>query len=1522
MPAAGRSLHGGLGDPPPLFFATQHTQSARSQNEIARSQKPPKSYTPPSFRAHPPPSLADFEALGFQARGFRQPCGYFVERGFCDDPGFQQLCPASCQLCFRTGPTIRTSASCDRNVEDDICRTFSEAALMVHAVCDMALVRDACPFRCGLCTRAPFALTTPPSIPPSTSTPTPGPTVAPTTAPTAAPTGVPTYTLAPSLRAPDLADSMLGIQTHQPPTPARTSGSADAMCEDVRRWAEQCLVWAGWGYCEVGSVFHPLVLSNCRLSCGSCRPEPDAPRPGPTPGPGVTGTATVAIRLPLTPGPPGLTSDPTLPASEPVTAAAGSAPSSPRTGGGSPTHRSAPRPQHENTIDPGKLNDDTTDEAGSSAVWKAAVVVMAAIAGFVCLITVATCAVSARMRHRLTQLAAARDSARVQRKYTASSKQVVPESAAAAAAFASRLGTTAQTCVGRETPTWDTFGSPEQPSAVRSPAVSGRESLWLKELDAVTGKPTGGLGQDGAPHAGLDGWCSNERGGQYVADYDERDSVVGGSNEGATDNGSIAGSELSVAAGAPWQANTAHEAFGVNMDIFRSRPHQARTCQAASEDRSHATPANGGRRRGLSVTRLGPRSARSASTKSLFARVGAAVAEVVLTTSSDPAVDRRSDIGPVEVRSCTASPNQPMAVPAKQASDWDMLFKARADDRQPPSEHGNTPSDYTSGRGIQRHTHMSFINTTSFSPPPEEARAVPSETSSSAAGATQARPEEAEAQKTPPPPVGVSNKSSPQRNPKGAIVCKLVSDWDRVMGETAEPPRPVFVARPRLLSGYEEQPIDPRPSKRAPAFPDTTMKLPPAVLNVAEQTTNHGDHRANSLPLLRRLGTWSPRFGNGRRTPTSTTVEAVVTSRDAIIPQTGRRSNLGEHPPHMPGSQCSTGRAASAAAAPWSMIVAQDTDPTIALFGFEGDDLDGVDDFGDPGPAASPTARPTGRRISVCAPGCEDETDAPALRATPGVAGRQSAQAGASPNADRSNIPLPAATAAAARSTDPDDVSPKMGSLDAAAVAREQDEDEFERLVQDQGLLSALGFGGESTVAAEPGRTALDAAAELDTPRRAVNSERPRKPETALLTVGADTPGVFTGKGLDMFDVLDAQTRPNRRTSSLQRPGHAIVPPPRLPSITLSPLPPALPGIGRPPSEALAGPEARSPQAAGQRVAVPSLPPQAAGQRVAVPSLPPHGNGSSHRNATPVVQPHAISARAQAQAVQSVRRTSGSQRASWTRGQSTKLQLAIAEVAASEEAYLKDVDALIQLLLIPMHRMSIAGGGVDDTLGHEAYQAMVESAELLLATGKAFLQAMSKRRAAEAAALETGAGTAGGCWLPDVTLKFVPHFQRAFLAYCRTSVHLNVLFRNMSRGFKTLLQKAQADPLCRRLPPDAFVLAPIQRVTRYPILLAAVLNATATDPMHACTDHEDADAVRCAAAVDQLKYVARMCNERIESMSLTRPLAVRGKKTSKRSDSSCDAHVSPYDSRESRAISPYRRGFFSPTPVGSTVSHS
>lgn len=194
-----------------------------------------------------------------------------------------------------------------------------------------------------------------------------------------------------------------------------------------------------------------------------------------------------------------------------------------------------------------------------------------------------------------------------------------------------------------------------------------------------------------------------------------------------------------------------------------------------------------------------------------------------------------------------------------------------------------------------------------------------------------------------------------------------------------------------------------------------------------------------------------------------------------------------------------------------------------------------------------------------------------------------------------------------------------------------------------------------------------------------------------------------------------------------------------------------------------------------------------------------------------------------------------------------KRQEAIAEVAASESAYLKDVAVLLNVLLKPMQQMSIAGTPVDESVSHEAYRAMVESVEALLGNGTNFLRSLRKRQS-EAIVVES---------VSDIVQEMLPNLELTFSAYCSTSMYLQQLFKNRSPGMKKLIAAVKADPLSRSLPPDAFVLAPIQRVARYPMLLQAVAERT---------DSDHPDAGRTAAAQASAKGMAQMMNARLRTL--------------------------------------------------------
>ena len=104
-----------------------------------------------------------------------------------------------------------------------------------------------------------------------------------------------------------------------------------------------------------------------------------------------------------------------------------------------------------------------------------------------------------------------------------------------------------------------------------------------------------------------------------------------------------------------------------------------------------------------------------------------------------------------------------------------------------------------------------------------------------------------------------------------------------------------------------------------------------------------------------------------------------------------------------------------------------------------------------------------------------------------------------------------------------------------------------------------------------------------------------------------------------------------------------------------------------------------------------------------------------------------------------------------------KRQEAIAEVAASESAYLKDVAVLLNVLLKPMQQMSIAGSPVDESVSHEAYRAMVESVEALLGNRTNFLRSLRKRQS-EAIVVES---------VSDIVQEILPNLELTFSAYCR-----------------------------------------------------------------------------------------------------------------------------------------------------------
>eukprot|EP00041_Stephanoeca_diplocostata_P027861 m.776560 g.776560 ORF g.776560 m.776560 type:complete len:887 (-) comp23263_c0_seq21:4131-6791(-) len=197
-----------------------------------------------------------------------------------------------------------------------------------------------------------------------------------------------------------------------------------------------------------------------------------------------------------------------------------------------------------------------------------------------------------------------------------------------------------------------------------------------------------------------------------------------------------------------------------------------------------------------------------------------------------------------------------------------------------------------------------------------------------------------------------------------------------------------------------------------------------------------------------------------------------------------------------------------------------------------------------------------------------------------------------------------------------------------------------------------------------------------------------------------------------------------------------------------------------------------------------------------------------------------------------------------------KLHEAILELAASEEVYLADVYALQILLLSPLRKRASAKGVVVDP---EVSKSQVRTMHTCVEE----LQRMGKEMLAEQRAIHTRGNSAVKA-IAQVMLKCAPELKAVFMQYCTTCFTLQQCFDRNTPEFAAILERSGKDPLCRGLPISAFVLAPIQRLARYPLLLQAIEKR--------CTSGTG-ESVLIRKAQSTFVDITSTCNARLRSLS-------------------------------------------------------
>ncbi|EGD74163.1 hypothetical protein PTSG_06171 [Salpingoeca rosetta] len=202
--------------------------------------------------------------------------------------------------------------------------------------------------------------------------------------------------------------------------------------------------------------------------------------------------------------------------------------------------------------------------------------------------------------------------------------------------------------------------------------------------------------------------------------------------------------------------------------------------------------------------------------------------------------------------------------------------------------------------------------------------------------------------------------------------------------------------------------------------------------------------------------------------------------------------------------------------------------------------------------------------------------------------------------------------------------------------------------------------------------------------------------------------------------------------------------------------------------------------------------------------------------------------------------------------QEIKRQEAIWEIAVSEEAYLKDVHTLQELVLKPMQELFRRSrkpqrDPTTSNLNLRSTSAMLRTVEKLHSQGSAFL---SQLRMKQATMMQVDS-------ISDVILDNIADTLRVFAGYCSVCFRLQRVNEMNHKELKALFEQAAKHPMARCLPIDAFILAPIQRLARYPLLVQAVLAHTPADhPEHGQLEE----------AHQQLTECVQACNARLRSL--------------------------------------------------------
>ncbi|XP_077422012.1 rho guanine nucleotide exchange factor 26-like [Vanacampus margaritifer] len=192
-----------------------------------------------------------------------------------------------------------------------------------------------------------------------------------------------------------------------------------------------------------------------------------------------------------------------------------------------------------------------------------------------------------------------------------------------------------------------------------------------------------------------------------------------------------------------------------------------------------------------------------------------------------------------------------------------------------------------------------------------------------------------------------------------------------------------------------------------------------------------------------------------------------------------------------------------------------------------------------------------------------------------------------------------------------------------------------------------------------------------------------------------------------------------------------------------------------------------------------------------------------------------------------------------------KKQEAIFEVISSEHSYLHSLEILIRMF----KNSPELSEAMTKTEHHHLFSNIADVCE---ASKKFFKQLEEKHQ--HNVVIES---------ISDIVCKHAESNFDPYVTYCSNEVYQQrTLQRLLSKNpvFKEALSKIEGHPDCRNLPMISFLILPMQRVTRLPLLMDTICQKTPKD---------SAQYEECKKALHAVSKVVRKCNEGARTMERT-----------------------------------------------------